>query len=110
MGSTRLRAGTAQKLALNMLTTGIMVRAGRTFGNLMTDVQMSNAKLKGRARVIVSEATGLSETMAAALLDQCYGEIKTAIAAHLLSVAPDEARRRLALVNGDLNRLDWPLT
>ncbi len=105
MGSTRLRAGTAQKLALNMLTTGVMVRAGRTFDNLMTDVQMSNDKLKGRARVIVSEATGLSETEAADLLDQCDGEIKTAIAAHLLAITPEAARRHLAEVSGDLNRL-----
>jgi len=105
MGSTRLRAGTAQKLILNMITTGVMVRAGRTFGNLMTDMQASNIKLRGRAQVIVAEATGLPLAAAAELLTHCNGEIKTAIAAELLHIVPDQAREQLATVNGDLNRL-----
>src|ERR671933_1628266 len=58
-GSTRLKAGTAQKLVLNMLSTGVMVRLGKTFGNLMVDVQPTNAKLRERARRIVAEASGL---------------------------------------------------
>ena len=105
MGSTRLRAGTAQKLVLNMITTGIMVRVGRTFGNLMTDIQTGNLKLQGRAVVIVSEATALDAETAADLLTRSDHEIKTAIAAALLGVTPDEARARLSAVDGNLNQL-----
>ena len=105
MGSTRLRAGTAQKLVLNMLTTGAMVRVGRTFGNLMTDMQASNNKLQGRARVIVSEATGVDDRMAGDLLVHSDGEIKTAIAMSLLNVPAAEARERLIAIGGNLNEL-----
>jgi len=84
MGSTRLKAGTAQKMALNMISTGVMVRAGRTFGNLMTDMRASNIKLRKRASVIVTEATGLPLDQAVELLDRSGGEMKTAIAAALL--------------------------
>jgi N-acetylmuramic acid 6-phosphate etherase len=105
MGSTRLRAGTAQKLVLNMLTTGVMVRVGRTFGNLMTDMQASNIKLQGRARVIVSEATGVDNRTAGELLTRSDGEIKTAIAMALLNVSAVEARQHLAALGGNLNQL-----
>lgn len=108
MGSTRLRAGTAQKMILNMLTTGVMVRAGRTFGNLMTDMQSSNSKLRGRAQLIVAEATGLPIDQAAALLERCAGEMKTAVAAQLLNIDAAEARLRLARVQGNLNVLVAP--
>lgn len=104
-GSTRLKAGTAQKMVLNMISTGVMVRAGRTFGNLMTDMQASNLKLHHRAKVIVAEATGFSIEEAATLLDQCNHEIKTAIAAALLHTTPEIARQRLAEVNGNVNRI-----
>ncbi len=99
-GSTRLKAGTAQKLALNMLSTGVMIRLGKTYGNLMVDVQATNAKLRVRARRIVEQATGLSPEEAAALLQACGGEVKVAIVATLAGVAPDEARRRLAEMGG----------
>jgi N-acetylmuramic acid 6-phosphate etherase len=104
-GSTRLKAGTAQKLILNMISTGVMVRAGRTLDNLMTDMQASNLKLNQRAQVIVSDATGIPLEEAGALLEAADGEIKTAIAAKLLGVNLPEARLDLTDVEGDLNRL-----
>jgi N-acetylmuramic acid 6-phosphate etherase len=103
-GSTRLKAGTAQKMALNMLSTGVMIRLGKTFGNLMVDVQPTNAKLRGRARRIVEQACGLSSDAAAGLLEQCGGEVKTAIVAGLLGLAPDDARRRLAAADGVIRK------
>jgi N-acetylmuramic acid 6-phosphate etherase len=104
-GSTRLKAGTAQKMVLNMITTGVMVRVGRTFNNLMTDMRITNAKLSERAVVIVSEATGLPMAEARTLLERCNGEMKTAIVCALKSVAPDEARQRLAEAKGNLNQI-----
>lgn len=103
-GSTRLKAGTAQKLVLNMISTGVMVRVGRTFDNLMTDVQASNIKLHERAKTIVSDATGLPLQAAGDLLQHCRGEIKTAIASALLSLPPDEARARVAALGGNVFR------
>lgn len=78
-GSTRLRAGTAQKLVLNMVSTLSMIRIGRTFGNLMLDVRPSNAKLRRRAERIVAQATGRSDEQAAAALEQAGGCTRTAI-------------------------------
>ncbi len=103
-GSTRLKAGTAQKMVLNMLSTGVMVRLGRTFGNLMVHVQATNAKLRGRARRIVEMATGLSPDEAAAALDACEGDAPTAIVHVLAGVSPGEARRRLAAAGGIVRR------
>jgi N-acetylmuramic acid 6-phosphate etherase len=99
-GSTRLKAGAAQKMALNMLSTGVMIRLGKTFGNLMVDVQPTNAKLRARARRIVEEACGLPADEAAALLERCGGEVKTTIVAALATVPPEAARRRLAVAGG----------
>lgn len=99
-GSTRLKAGTAQKLVLNMLSTGVMVRLGKTFGNLMVDVQASNAKLRDRARRIVELACDLSPEAAEAALAACDHEVKTAIVAQLAGLSPEEARQRLARANG----------
>jgi N-acetylmuramic acid 6-phosphate etherase len=103
-GSTRLKAGTAQKMTLNMLSTGVMIRLGKTYGNLMVDVQPTNLKLRVRARRIVEQATGLSTDEAAALLHACGGEVKVAIVAALAGVSPDEARRRLAEMGGGVVR------
>ena len=103
-GSTRMKAGTAQKLVLNLLSTGAMIRLGKTFGNLMVDVQPSNAKLKARARRIVAEATGLNLEAAAVALDAAGGEVKPAILAQLLGVSPAEARERLAAAGGVIRR------
>ena len=103
-GSTRMKAGTAQKLVLNLLSTGAMIRLGKTFGNLMVDVQPSNTKLKDRARRIVAEATGLNLEAAAVALDAAGGEVKPAILAQLLDISPAEARERLDAAGGVIRR------
>lgn len=104
-GSTRLKSGTAQKMVLNMLSTGVMIRLGKTFSNLMVDVQPTNAKLRARARRIVAQAgesagRPISEEEAGAMLEACGGEVKTAIVALLAQVTPEEARARLAAAGG----------
>src|SRR5437773_3132497 len=85
-GSTRLKAGTATKMVLNMLTTGAMVRIGKTYGNLMVDLRATNSKLRDRARRIVASLTDLDEPAAQALLERCDGEVKTAVVMHHRSV------------------------
>jgi N-acetylmuramic acid 6-phosphate etherase len=92
-GSTRLKAGTAQKLVLNMLSTGVMIRLGKTFGNLMVNVQPSNVKLQARARRIIEQACGITAEQAAAALE-AGGSVQVAIISTLAGVTPDEARRR----------------
>ena len=99
-GSTRMKAGTAQKMVLNMLSTASMILLGKTYGNLMVDVVATNAKLRARAVRIVALATGLGREEAKALLERCDGEAKTAIVAGLAGVSPEEARRRLARTGG----------
>ncbi len=94
-GSTRLKAGTAQKMVLNMISTGVMIRLGKTYSNLMVDGQPTNVKLRTRVRRIVAEATGLNLRQATEVLSACNGEIKTAIVAVLANVTPDVARRSL---------------
>jgi N-acetylmuramic acid 6-phosphate etherase len=103
-GSTRMKAGTAQKLALNMLSTGVMIRLGKTFGNLMVDVQPTNNKLRRRARRIVQEACGVELEAAERALAGAGGDVKVAIVATLAGIAPDEARRRLATAQGVVGR------
>lgn len=78
-GSSRMKAGTAQKLVLNMLTTGAMIKSGKVFGNLMVDVEATNAKLIQRQTNIVVEATGVSAEQAEAALAACGRHCKTAI-------------------------------
>lgn len=95
-GSTRLKAGTAQKMVLNMLSTGTMILLGKTFGNLMVDVQATNYKLQQRALSIVRQATGLDEEAARTLLEDSGGEVKTAILAARATISPEQARERLA--------------
>jgi N-acetylmuramic acid 6-phosphate etherase len=99
-GSTRLKAGTAQKMVLNMLSTGTMILLGKTYGNLMVDVQPTNGKLRRRAVGIVREATGLPDSEAEALLHASHDEVKTAIVAALARVDPATARARLAAAGG----------
>jgi N-acetylmuramic acid 6-phosphate etherase len=101
-GSTRLKAGTAQKMVLNMLSTGTMIMLGKTFGNLMVDVKASNAKLRERAIRIVQEATGLEREPAAEALESAGGETKTAIVSMLAGVSPEEARALVAAANGSV--------
>ena len=99
-GSTRLKAGTAQKMVLNMISTAVMIRLGKTYSNLMVDVQPTNVKLRQRARRIVAEATGLDLQRAGDILSACNGEVKTAIVAILAGVSPDIARIRLNETGG----------
>lgn len=99
-GSTRLKAGTAQKLVLNMISTAAMIRTGHTYGNLMVDVQARNNKLRARARRIVIQATGASEDEAARALSAAGGEVKTAIVTLLAGVSAAQAQERLAAASG----------
>ena len=99
-GSTRMKAGTAQKLVLNMLTTATMIRLGKTYGNLMVDVQPTNAKLRERAVRIVKEATGIDEQQAREALREAGDDVKVAIVALLEGVPAAEARARLAVAGG----------
>ncbi len=101
-GSTRLKAGTVQKLILNMLSTGVMVRMGKTYGNLMVDVRQQNAKLQKRARRIVAQACNIDETEAAAALAESVNDVKVAIVSTLRACSPEAARRRLKRVGGDV--------
>lgn len=99
-GSTRLKAGTAQKMVLNMISTGVMIRLGKTYSNLMVDVQPTNVKLRQRARRMVAEAAGLSLERAIKILQDCDGEVKTAIVVVLADVSPEVARQRLRATSG----------
>ena len=103
-GSTRLKAGSAQKLVLNTISTVTMVRLGRTFGNLMVDVSAGSEKLVDRARRIVVTATACSPAEAAAALAAAGGEVKTAIVALLAGLDPAAARRRLDQSGGIVRR------
>jgi N-acetylmuramic acid 6-phosphate etherase len=94
-GSTRLRAGTAQKLVLNTISTVSMIRLGKTFGNLMVDVRAANEKLEARARRIVSSATGASLDEVEQALAAADGSAKVAIVSLLMGLDPDAARAKL---------------
>lgn len=99
-GSTRLRAGTATKLVLNMISTAVMVRLGHVYGNLMVNVQPTNKKLEDRARRIIQQATGVTHERAAQLLDQAGRSVRTAIVMEKKSVTREDADRLLAGANG----------
>ena len=101
-GSTRLKAGTAQKLVLNMISTISMVRLGRTYGNLMVDMRATNAKLRERAVRIVGEVTGARRARVEAALQATGFEVKPAVVMVERGVGVDEARRRLAEAGGRL--------
>ncbi|GCE14729.1 N-acetylmuramic acid 6-phosphate etherase [Tengunoibacter tsumagoiensis] len=101
-GSTRLKAGTAQKMVLNMLSTGVMVLLGKTYGNLMVDVQATNYKLHQRALKIVQLATGFDPQRSEELLQQADGETKTAIVMGRAQVSAQIAREQLATHNAIL--------
>ncbi|MFI9777753.1 N-acetylmuramic acid 6-phosphate etherase [Streptomyces sp. NPDC051956] len=101
-GSTRLKAGTAQKLVLNMLSTITMIRLGKTYGNLMVDVRASNEKLRARSRRIVALATGADDAAIEAALAATDGEVKNAILVILGSVDGPTAARLLTDSKGHL--------
>ena len=104
-GSTRLKAGTATKLILNMITTGAMIRVGKTFGNLMVDLRATNVKLADRSERIVAEVSGLARADARALLERAGGSVKLAIVMHALGVERHEAERQLADAGGVIRRV-----
>ncbi len=103
-GSTRLKAGTAQKVVLNMVSTISMIRLGKTFGNLMVDVAATNEKLRARVRRIVETATGASAESVERALEAADGNAKVAIVSLLADVDAETARARLAAA-GDNTRL-----
>ena len=104
-GSTRMKAGTATKLVLNTITTGAMIRLGKTYGNLMVDLRATNAKLSDRAERIIMEVCHLARGEARTLLDTADGSVKTAIVMHLLSISRQDAEQRLAKANGVIRRV-----
>jgi N-acetylmuramic acid 6-phosphate etherase len=95
-GSTRLTAGTAQKIALNALTTAAMARLGRVHGDLMIDVQPANAKLRARLAGIVAEISGCDRDAARTALDECGGDGRAAVLRLVLGLDPDAAKARAA--------------
>jgi N-acetylmuramic acid 6-phosphate etherase len=104
-GSTRLKAGTATKLVLNMLSTGVMIKTGAVYGNLMVNVQPTNAKLIDRAHRIIIAATGVDQHAAAELLNRSGNNVKTAIIMQKLTVDRPTAEAKLAAHNGNLSAL-----
>ena len=103
-GSTRMKAGTATKLVLNTITTGAMIRLGKTFGNLMVDLRATNEKLRDRSERIVMEVCGGTREDARALLERAGGTVKTAIAMHFLGGSRDDAERALADAGGVIRK------
>ena len=104
-GSTRMKAGTATKLVLNMITTGAMIRLGKTYGNLMVDLQSTNAKLTDRSERILREVCGVTKDEARTLLDAAGKRVKTAIVMQKLGVGREEAERQLAAHGGVIRRV-----
>jgi N-acetylmuramic acid 6-phosphate etherase len=100
-GSTRMRAGTATKLVLNMISSGVMIRLGYVYGNLMVNVEPTNAKLADRARRIIATVANVSYEEAGRLLDES-GSVRAAVTMHKLGVSREEAERRLAKAGGSL--------
>jgi N-acetylmuramic acid 6-phosphate etherase len=101
-GSTRLRAGTATKLVLNMISTAVMIKLGYTYGGLMVNVQPTNQKLTDRARRIIQKIAGVSPDRAVELLDQASGSVPTAIVMEKKCVSRSEAERLLSQARGRL--------
>jgi N-acetylmuramic acid 6-phosphate etherase len=101
-GSTRMKAGTAQKLVLNAFSSTLMIRLGKVYGNSMVDVQATNAKLRRRAVRLVQEAANADEPAAERALADTSGDVKTAIAMLRLSISADDARQKLSAANGHL--------
>jgi N-acetylmuramic acid 6-phosphate etherase len=103
-GSTRMKAGTATKLVLNTITTGAMIRLGKTYGNLMVDLRATNKKLEDRSERIIAEVCDVPRAEARALLDRAGGTVKTAIVMHVLHTSRDDAERALANAGGVIRR------
>lgn len=101
-GSTRMKAGTAQKMILNMLSAATMIKLGKVYGNLMVDLKVTNQKLADRAARLVMQLTDLDESAAKRLLSQANHEVKTAVVMHQRQVNAADARRLLQEANGFL--------
>ena len=104
-GSTRLKAGTATKLVLNMITTGAMIRLGKTYGNLMVDLRAMSQKLVDRGERILMEVCGVEREEARRLVHAAHGSVKTAIVMQKLSTTREEAERLLAASRGVVRRV-----
>ena len=102
MGSTRMKAGTAQKLVLNMLSTTVMIKCGKVYNNLMVDLRASNQKLRDRSLRILTAATGISREEAAQYLEAAGGQVKTAVMMCLSGLGREDAEARLADRGGHL--------
>jgi N-acetylmuramic acid 6-phosphate etherase len=100
MGSTRMKSGTAQKLVLNMITTTAMIRLGKVYENMMVDLQMTNKKLRERAKRIIMTAAGVEYEEAARLLEQSGEHVKTALVMAKAGVTKEAAAERLVRANG----------
>jgi len=103
-GSTRLKAGTATKIALNVLTTSAMIRIGKTYGNMMVDVQANSAKLRDRGTRIVSGITGLGYDESRSLLRRAKWNVKTAIVMHKRRLTSGDAKTRLRAAGDSIRR------
>jgi len=103
-GSTRMKSGTAQKLVLNMLSTGTFIRLGYVYGNLMVNVQPKNVKLVDRATRIIAQASGVSYERAGAVLAEAGKNVRTAILMARTGVGREEAERRLAAAGGRISK------
>ena len=107
-GSTRMKSGTAQKLVLNMISTGLMVRMGYVLGNLMVNLQVKNAKLAGRARGIVETVTGCSPEEAARAVEDSGRQVRIAVLMRKLRLDRGQAEKRLAQCGGNLRKALMP--
>ncbi|MBA4158064.1 MAG: N-acetylmuramic acid 6-phosphate etherase [Gemmatimonadetes bacterium] len=104
-GSTRMKAGTATKLVLNTISTGVMIRLGKVYGNLMVDLQVTCQKLQDRGERIVAEMLELDREEARHLLDCAGGSVKTAIAMYWTGAGPEDARQQLRAAGGRLGEI-----
>ena len=104
-GSTRMKSGTAQKLVLNMLTTASMIRLGKTYGNVMVDLQLTNSKLMERAKNIIMTLTGVGYDEAEKYLTRSHEHVKTALVMILAGTDEAEARRLLDANDGFIRRI-----
>ncbi|MEW6209281.1 MAG: N-acetylmuramic acid 6-phosphate etherase [Acidobacteriota bacterium] len=103
-GSSRMKAGTAQKLILNMISTGAMIRLGLVYSNLMSNLKATNAKLRLRARAILAEEAGLEENEAARIFEESGNDLRVAIVMARARVSRDEAERLLVVHNNSVRR------
>jgi N-acetylmuramic acid 6-phosphate etherase len=101
-GSTRLKAGTSTKMALNILSTGVMVRLGKVYGNRMVDVAVTNSKLEDRALRILADLAGVERRLARELLAASDGSVKVALLMARRALSPADARALLARSGDDL--------